>query len=57
MSHRESHALNAQRQLQSEGRDRKAGPSPDPADGEETLRKYFSDLNVEISDAFAQLTE
>jgi len=29
----------------------------DPADGEETLRKYFSDLNVEISDAFAQLTE
>ena len=29
----------------------------DPADGEETLRKYFSDLNEEITDAFAQLTE
>ena len=29
----------------------------DPADGEETLRKYFSDLNEEITEAFAQLTE
>ena len=29
----------------------------DPADGEATLKKYFSDLHAEIVDAFAQLTE
>ncbi len=29
----------------------------DPADGEETLKKYFGDLNEQISLAFAQLTE
>ncbi len=29
----------------------------DPADGEQTLRKFFSDLNEEITTSFAQLTD